>query len=114
MGSDPEQEDVEKESQCLTQPPRVPLQLPKGELEAWSSGGGGMVIKLEIEPLHPRLAVSHGPEQAVSVWGLCAGWQQGKLRVQKATHMGVSCRLDSFNASIQPGRAGSLQEAHQR
>ncbi|XP_064031077.1 rho guanine nucleotide exchange factor 18 isoform X3 [Pogoniulus pusillus] len=64
MGSDPEQEDVEKGSQCLTQPPRVSLQLPKGELEAWSSGGGGMVIKVEIEPLHPRLAVSHSPEQA--------------------------------------------------
>ncbi|XP_054252319.1 rho guanine nucleotide exchange factor 18 isoform X1 [Indicator indicator] len=59
MGSDPEQEDAEKGSQCLPQPPRVSLQLPKEELEAWSSGGG-MVLKVE---LHPRLTVSPGSEQ---------------------------------------------------
>ncbi|XP_069646465.1 rho guanine nucleotide exchange factor 18 isoform X2 [Haliaeetus albicilla] len=62
MGSDPEQEDVEKRSQSCPQP-RVSLQLPKGELETWSSGRGGMVIKVEIEPLHPNLTVSSGLEE---------------------------------------------------
>ncbi|XP_074894045.1 rho guanine nucleotide exchange factor 18 isoform X1 [Buteo buteo] len=62
MGSDPEQEDVEKRSQSCPQP-RVSLQLPKGELETWSSGRGGMVIKVEIEPLHPNLMVSSGLEE---------------------------------------------------
>ncbi|XP_014808344.1 PREDICTED: rho guanine nucleotide exchange factor 18 [Calidris pugnax] len=61
MGSDPEQEDVEKGSQSCP-PPRVSLQLPKGELESWR--GGGMVIKVEIEPLHPNLTVSPGSEEA--------------------------------------------------
>ncbi|XP_074783879.1 rho guanine nucleotide exchange factor 18 isoform X2 [Athene noctua] len=63
MGSDPEQEDVEKGSQACPQP-RVALQLPKGELETWSGGGGGMVIKVEIEPLCPSLTVSPGLEEA--------------------------------------------------
>ncbi|XP_068277057.1 rho guanine nucleotide exchange factor 18 isoform X1 [Nyctibius grandis] len=63
MGSDPEQEDVEKRSQSCPQP-CVSLQLPKGELETWSSGGGGMVIKVEIEPLCPNLTVSAGLEEA--------------------------------------------------
>lgn len=104
MGSDPEQEDVEKRSQSCPQP-RMPLQLPKGELETWSSGRGGMVIKVEIEPLSPNLTVSSGLEEVVSVRGLCAYWQQGKLGVQKATHAGVSGRLDSFDASIEPDNA---------
>ncbi|XP_064898530.1 rho guanine nucleotide exchange factor 18 isoform X2 [Columba livia] len=63
MGSDPEQEDVEKGSQSCPQP-RVSLQLPKGERETWSSGGGGVVIKVEIEPLRPTLTVSPGLEEA--------------------------------------------------
>ncbi|XP_065714208.1 rho guanine nucleotide exchange factor 18 isoform X4 [Patagioenas fasciata] len=63
MGSDPEQEDVEKGSQACPQP-RVSLQLPKGERETWSSGGGGVVIKVEIEPLRPTLTVSPGLEEA--------------------------------------------------
>ncbi|XP_075300165.1 rho guanine nucleotide exchange factor 18 isoform X3 [Opisthocomus hoazin] len=63
MGSDPEQEDEEKGSQSCPQP-RVSLQLPKGELETWSSGAGGTVIKVEIEPLHPNLMVSPGLEEA--------------------------------------------------
>ncbi|KAM6189396.1 rho guanine nucleotide exchange factor 18 [Sarcoramphus papa] len=63
MGSDPEQEDVEKGSQSCPQP-RMSLQLPKGELETWSSSGGGMVIKVEIEPLRPNLTVSPGLEEA--------------------------------------------------
>ncbi|XP_026720889.1 insulin receptor isoform X1 [Athene cunicularia] len=63
MGSDPEQEDVEKGSQACPQP-RVALQLPKGELETWSGGGGGMVIKVEIEPLCPSLTLSPGLEEA--------------------------------------------------
>ncbi|XP_049665386.1 rho guanine nucleotide exchange factor 18 isoform X1 [Accipiter gentilis] len=62
MGSDPEQEDVEKRSQSCPQP-CVSLQLPKGELETWSSGRGGMVIKVEIEPLRPNLTVSSGLEE---------------------------------------------------
>ncbi|KAM9265295.1 rho guanine nucleotide exchange factor 18 [Morus bassanus] len=62
MGSDAEQEDVEKRSQSCPQP-GVSLQLPKGELETWSSGGGGMVIKVEIEPLRPNLVVSPGSEE---------------------------------------------------
>jgi len=78
MGSDPEQEDEEKGSQSCPQP-RVSLQLPKGELETWSSGAGGMVIKVEIEPLHPNLMVSPGLEEAVSVRGMRAYGQQGKL-----------------------------------
>lgn len=112
MGSDPEQEDVEKRSQSCPQP-RVSLQLPKGELETWSSGRGGMVIKVEIEPLHPNLMVSSGLEEVVSVRGLGVYWQQGKLGVQKATHTGVSSRLDSFDASIEPGMPGGLQESLQ-
>lgn len=112
MGSDPEQEDVEKGSQPCPQP-CVSLQLPKGELETWSSGGGGMVIKVEIEPLRPNLTVSPGLEEAVSVRGLRAYWQQGKLGVQQATHAGVSCRLDSFDASVEPGMPGGLQESQQ-
>ncbi|XP_042650673.1 rho guanine nucleotide exchange factor 18 isoform X3 [Tyto alba] len=63
MGSDPEQEDVEKGSQSCPQP-RVSLQLPKGELETWSSSGGSTVIKVEIEPLCPILMVSPGLEEA--------------------------------------------------
>ncbi|XP_009893462.1 PREDICTED: rho guanine nucleotide exchange factor 18 [Charadrius vociferus] len=63
MGSDPEQEDVEKGSRSCPQP-CVSLQLPKGELETWSSDGGGMVIKVEIEPLRPHLTVSPGLEEA--------------------------------------------------
>ncbi|GAB0200629.1 rho guanine nucleotide exchange factor 18 [Grus japonensis] len=62
MGSDPEQEDVEKGSRSCPQP-HVSLQLPKGELETWSSGRGGMVIKVEIEPLCPNLTVSPGMEE---------------------------------------------------
>lgn len=84
MGSDPEQEDVEKGSPSCLQP-CVSLQLPEGELETWSSGGGGMVIKVEIEPLHPNVTVSPGSEEGVSVRGLCAYQQQGKLGVQKVT-----------------------------
>lgn len=67
MGSDAEQEDVEKGSQSCPQP-CVSLQLPKGELESWSSGGGGTVIKVEIEPLRPNLTVIPGSEEAVSVY----------------------------------------------
>ncbi|XP_074934203.1 rho guanine nucleotide exchange factor 18 isoform X3 [Phalacrocorax aristotelis] len=62
IGSDAEQEDVDKRSQSCLQP-GVSLQLPKGELETWSSGAGGMVIKVEIEPLRPNLAVSPGLEE---------------------------------------------------
>ncbi|XP_039942480.1 rho guanine nucleotide exchange factor 18 isoform X2 [Hirundo rustica] len=57
LGSDPEQDDVEKRSQSCLQP-HVSLQLPKGERGAWSSGRGGTVIKVEIEPLHPDLVAS--------------------------------------------------------
>ncbi|XP_029888758.1 rho guanine nucleotide exchange factor 18 isoform X1 [Aquila chrysaetos chrysaetos] len=62
MGSDPEQEDVEKRSQSCPQP-CMSLQLPKGKLETWSSSRGGMVIKVEIEPLRPNLTVSSGLEE---------------------------------------------------
>lgn len=34
----------------------------------------------------------------------------GKLGVQTAAYTGVSCRLDSFNASVEPG---DLQESQQ-
>ncbi|XP_032059541.1 rho guanine nucleotide exchange factor 18 [Aythya fuligula] len=61
-GSDAEQEDVEKGSRSCPQP-RVSLQLPRGELEAWSSGGGSMVIKVEIEPLRPSLPGCPGSEE---------------------------------------------------
>ncbi|XP_055563816.1 rho guanine nucleotide exchange factor 18 isoform X2 [Falco cherrug] len=63
MGSDPEQEDVEKGSLSCPQP-CVSLQLPKGELETWSSSGGATVIKVEIEPLCSNLMVSPGLEEA--------------------------------------------------
>ncbi|XP_069734381.1 rho guanine nucleotide exchange factor 18 isoform X1 [Phaenicophaeus curvirostris] len=62
ISSDPEQEDVEKRNQARLQP-LVSLQLPKGEPESWSSSGGGVVIKVEIEPLHPNLMVSRGSEE---------------------------------------------------
>ncbi|KAM6369111.1 rho guanine nucleotide exchange factor 18 [Pluvialis apricaria] len=62
MGSDPEQEDVEKGSRSCLQP-CLSLQLSKGQLETWSSDGGGMVIKVEIEPLRPNLTVSPGLEE---------------------------------------------------
>lgn len=110
MGSDPEQEDVEKGSQSCPQP-CVPLQLPKEELETWTSDRGGMVIKVEIEPLRPNLVVSPGLEEVVSVQGLCAYRQQGKLGVQKVTNVGVSCRQDTFDANIKPGMPGGLQES---
>ncbi|KAM7081591.1 rho guanine nucleotide exchange factor 18-like [Ciconia maguari] len=58
VGSDPEQEDVEKGSQSCPQP-----RMSKGELETWSSSGGGMLIKVEIEPLRPNLMVSPGLEE---------------------------------------------------
>ncbi|PKU36036.1 rho guanine nucleotide exchange factor 18 [Limosa lapponica baueri] len=64
MGSDPEQEDVEKGSQSCP-PPCVSLQPPKGELESWR--GGGRVTKVEIEPLHPNLAVSPSSEEAMGL-----------------------------------------------
>lgn len=106
LGSDPEQDDVEKRSQSCLQP-HVSLQLPKGERGAWSSSQAGTVIKVEIEPLRPDLVASPGLQEVVSV----EGWaQQGKLGVQKAAHTGVSCRLDSFNASVEPG---GLQESQQ-
>ncbi|XP_066422718.1 rho guanine nucleotide exchange factor 18-like [Molothrus aeneus] len=57
LGSDPEQDDVEKRSQACLQP-HVSLQLPRGERGAWSSSRGGTVIKVEIEPLHPDLVAS--------------------------------------------------------
>ncbi|RLV90678.1 hypothetical protein DV515_00014356 [Chloebia gouldiae] len=57
LGSDPEQDDVEKRSQSCLQP-HVSLQLPKGERGAWSSSRGGTVIKVEIEPLCPDLVAS--------------------------------------------------------
>lgn len=101
MGSDPEQEDVEKGSQSCPQP-RVSLQLPKGERETWSSGGGGVVIKVEIEPLRPTLTVSPGLEEAVSV--------RGQAGVQKVTQAGGSCRLDLFDASVELGTLGGPQE----
>ncbi|XP_061870926.1 rho guanine nucleotide exchange factor 18 isoform X2 [Colius striatus] len=59
MSSDPEQEDVQKGSHFFPQP-HVSLQLPKGE--RWSSTGGGTVIKVEIEPLCPKLTVSPSSE----------------------------------------------------
>lgn len=62
MGSDPEQEDMEKRTQSCPQP-RVSLQLPKGELEAWSSSRGSTVIKVEIEPLRASPTVSPGSEE---------------------------------------------------
>ncbi|XP_071584174.1 rho guanine nucleotide exchange factor 18 isoform X2 [Heliangelus exortis] len=62
MGSDPEQEDVEKRSKSCPEPP-VSLQLPKGELESWRSREGGMVIKMEIEPSCPKHRVSPGLEE---------------------------------------------------
>lgn len=76
-GSDAEQEDVEKGSRSCPQP-RVSLQLPRGELEAWSSGGGSMVIKLEIEPLRPSLPGCPGSEEVVSVRGLRVCWQRAR------------------------------------
>ncbi|XP_014738472.1 PREDICTED: rho guanine nucleotide exchange factor 18 isoform X2 [Sturnus vulgaris] len=57
LGSDPEQDDVEKRSPSCLQP-HVSLQLPKGERGAGSSSRGGTVIKVEIEPLHPDLVAS--------------------------------------------------------
>ncbi|KAF4789947.1 Rho guanine nucleotide exchange factor 18 [Turdus rufiventris] len=57
LGSDPEQDDVEKRSQSCLQP-HVSLQLPKGEQGAWSGSRGGTMIKVEIEPLHPDLVAS--------------------------------------------------------
>ncbi|XP_066192389.1 rho guanine nucleotide exchange factor 18 [Sylvia atricapilla] len=57
LGSDPEQDDVEKRSQSCLQP-HVSLQLPKGEQGPWSSSRGGTVIKVEIEPLCPDLVAS--------------------------------------------------------
>ncbi|XP_048143743.1 rho guanine nucleotide exchange factor 18 isoform X1 [Corvus hawaiiensis] len=66
LGSDPEQDDVEKRSQSCLQP-HVSLQLPKGELGAWSSSRGGTVIKVEIEPLHPDLVASPGLQQVKCV-----------------------------------------------
>uniref|UniRef100_A0A8B9F505 Uncharacterized protein n=1 Tax=Amazona collaria TaxID=241587 RepID=A0A8B9F505_9PSIT len=71
MGSDPEQEDMEKGTQSCPEP-CVSLQLPKGELEAWSSSRGSTVIKVEIEPLHLSPTVSPALEEVVSVRGLCA------------------------------------------
>lgn len=96
MGSDPEQEDVEKGSQSCPKP-RVSLQLPKGERETWSSGGGGVVIKVEIEPLRPNLSVSPGLEEAVSV--------RGQAGVHKSAHAGGSCRLDPFDAALSTRRS---------
>ncbi|KAM8986846.1 rho guanine nucleotide exchange factor 18 isoform 1-T1 [Ara ararauna] len=62
MGSDPEQEDMGKGTRSCPQP-RVSLQLPKGELEAWSSSRGSTVIKVEIEPLHLSPTVSPALEE---------------------------------------------------
>lgn len=108
LGSDPEQDDVEKRSQSCLQP-HVSLQLPKGEQGAWSSSRGGTVIKVEIEPLHPDLVASPSLQEVVSVQGWVWG-QQGKLGVQNAASTGVSCMLDSFNDSVEPG---GLQESQQ-
>lgn len=60
--------------------PRVSLQLPKEPGEPWSSGGAGVVIKVEIEPLLPNLTVSPGLEEAVSVRGLPARWPRHSRR----------------------------------
>ncbi|XP_057256292.1 rho guanine nucleotide exchange factor 18 isoform X4 [Pezoporus wallicus] len=62
MGSDAEQEDMEKGTPSCPQP-RVSLQPPKGELEAWSSSRGSTVIKVEIEPLHLSPTASPGLEE---------------------------------------------------
>lgn len=80
LGSDPEQDDVEKRSQSCLQP-HVSLQLPRGERGAWSSSRGGTVIKVEIEPLCPDLMASPSLQEVVSVKGWARG-QQAKLRVQ--------------------------------
>lgn len=101
LGSDPEQDDVEKRSQSCLQP-HVSLQLPKGEQGAWSSSRGGTVIKVEIEPLHPDLVARPSLQEVVSVEAWAQG-QQGKLGVQKAAYTGVSCQLDSFNARRSAG-----------
>ncbi|KAJ7398118.1 Rho guanine nucleotide exchange factor 18 [Pitangus sulphuratus] len=66
MGSDPEQEDVEKRSQPCPQP-HVSLQLPKAGLGAWSSSRAGTVIKVEIEPLLPKLTVGPGLQEVKCV-----------------------------------------------
>lgn len=63
---------MEKRSQSCLQP-HVSLQLPKGELGAWSSSQGGTVIKVEIEPLHPDLVASPGLQEVVSGEGLHGG-----------------------------------------
>lgn len=68
-------------------PPRVSLQLPKEPVETWSSGGAAMVIKVEIEPLLPRLTVSPGVAEAVSVRGLpvLAPGKPGRRRHARAS-----------------------------
>lgn len=99
LGSDPEQDDVEKRSQSCLQP-RVSLQLPKGGQGAWSSSRGGTVIKVEIEPLHPDLVASPSLQEVVSGEGWARG-QQGKLRVQKSsTHR---CQLQAGLLQCQRG-----------
>ncbi|EMP24066.1 Rho guanine nucleotide exchange factor 18 [Chelonia mydas] len=54
MASDLEQEELERSLPCLA--PRVSLELPAAEVEAWG-GSGSALIKVEIEPLHLNFAI---------------------------------------------------------
>ncbi|KAJ7412311.1 Rho guanine nucleotide exchange factor 18 [Willisornis vidua] len=97
MGSDPEQDDVEKRSQSCPQA-HVSLQLPTGALGAWSRAG--TVVKVEIEPLHPQLMVSPGVQDLECV---SSGKRLRSKSVPSACEIIVSPQIPcSFNTSPPP------------
>ncbi|KAL2294977.1 hypothetical protein Nmel_018121, partial [Mimus melanotis] len=97
LGSDPEQDDVEKRSQSCLQP-HMSLQLPKGERGAWSSSRGGTVIKVEIEPLHPDLVASPSLQEVKCV---SSGKRLRSKSVPSACETIASPHIpQSFNTSL--------------
>ncbi|XP_050177337.1 rho guanine nucleotide exchange factor 18 isoform X2 [Myiozetetes cayanensis] len=97
MGSDPEQEDVEKRSQPCPQP-HVSLELPKAGLGAWSSSRAGTVIKVEIEPLLPKLTVGLGLQEVKCVG---SGKRLRSKSVPAACETAASPQIPlSFNTSL--------------
>ncbi|KAM6236051.1 uncharacterized protein LJ264_013687 [Porphyrio hochstetteri] len=107
MGSDPEQEDEEKGTQPCLQPD-VSLQLPKGEVESWSSGG--MVIKVEIEPLCPNLVVSPSMEE---VERRSNGKRRRSRSVPSAcetvTSLAMPCTFDASRPAVEGVESPALE-----
>ncbi|XP_071434082.1 rho guanine nucleotide exchange factor 18 isoform X1 [Pithys albifrons albifrons] len=113
MGSDLEQEDVEKRSQSCPQP-HVSLQLPTGALGAWSRAG--TVVKVEIEPLHPQLMVSPGVQDLECV---SSGKRLRSKSVPSTCEIIVSPQIPcSFNTSppsvegVEPPALEMLEKDH--